>query len=147
LREKQIKRREQVVALQANVHRRASAKLDAIFKLLFAMVLLSLCLFLLQLDFGAVDIASGVAMRTVQLPTVLVIALALIIVISVLKLGLDDMSLALTADRREKAGDDFLKQHGSASAEVMHRFEDEWDFREFGVTSQDAPAVSTHERP
>ena len=76
----------------------------------------------------------------------IILILALIGAIPVLILGLNDMSLALTADRRERAGDDFLKQHGLASAEITHRFEDEWDFREFGVTSQDAPAVSTHQR-
>src|SRR5438093_2781068 len=63
LREKQIKRREQVVSLQGNVHRRASAKLDAIFKLLLAMILLSLCVVLLQLDSGGVNIGSGVPVR------------------------------------------------------------------------------------
>jgi len=135
-----------VVALQANVQRRASAKLDAIFKLLLAMVLLSMCLFLVQFYLFGVDIATGAPVRALRLPIVLSIALAFIAVIPLLKLGLDDMSLALTADRREGAGNDFIKQHGSASAEATHRFEDEWDFREFGVTSQDAPAVSTHAR-
>jgi hypothetical protein len=49
LREKQIKRRDQVITLQANVHRRTSAKLDAIFKLLLALVFLLMSIFVFQL--------------------------------------------------------------------------------------------------
>src|SRR5262245_24201950 len=49
LRSKQIKRRDQVIMLQANVHRRTSAKLDGVFKLLLATILLLMGLFAFQL--------------------------------------------------------------------------------------------------
>jgi hypothetical protein len=62
------------------------------------------------------------------------------------KLGLDDMALALAADRRERASYDFLKQHPPASAEERKHFEDDWDLREFGVNSQDVDPISIEER-
>jgi hypothetical protein len=127
LRDKQIKRREQVIALQLNVARRTSAKLDAIFKLLLAMVLLLLCLFLIQLSVNDFYVA-----------TLVIILLALLAAVAIGKLGLDDMSFAITADRREAALDDFLKQRGGGtSAPEVRQFEDEWDLRQFGVTSGD----------
>jgi hypothetical protein len=142
LREKQIKRRDQVITLQANVPRRASAKLDAIFKLLLAMVLILMCLFLLQLGSGGLQLKSVAAPSPeVPIPILLLVLFALLFALVALKFGLDDMSLAITADRREKAGDDFLIRHGSASADEMKRFEDEWDLRTFGVNSLNLPAL------
>jgi hypothetical protein len=142
LREKQIKRRDQVIMLQANVPRRTSAKLDAIFKLLLAMVLILMCLFLLQLSSGGLQLKSVAAPPPeVPIPILLLVLFALLFALVALKFGLDDMSLAITADRREKAGDDFLIRHGLASADEMKRFEDEWDLRTFGVNSQNLPAL------
>ena len=77
-----------------------------------------------------------------QLPTLLIILLGLIFAIALGKLGLDDMALAFAADRRERASDDFLKQHRPASAEERKHFEDDWDLREFGVNSQDVDPTS-----
>jgi hypothetical protein len=142
VREKQIERRDRVITLQANVSRRTSAKLDAIFKLLLAMVLILMCLFLLQLSSGGVQLKSVAAPPPeVPIPILLLVLLALLLALVALKFGLDDMSLAITADRREKAGDDFLIHHGLASADEMKRFEDEWDLRTFGVNSQSLPAL------
>jgi hypothetical protein len=70
--------------------------------------------------------------------TLVIILLALLAAIAIGKLGLDDMSLAITADRREAALDDFLKQRGGgASVAEVRQFEDKWDLRQFGVTSRD----------
>jgi hypothetical protein len=136
LREKQIKRRDQVITLQANVPRRTSAKLDAIFKLLFAMVLILMCLFLLQLSSGGPQLKSVAAPPPeVPIPILLLVLFALLFAVVALKFGLDDMSLAITA------GDDFLIRYGLASADEMKRFEDEWDLRTFGVNSQSLPAL------
>ena len=55
------------------------------------------------------------------------------------------MALALTDDRRERADDDFLNEHGSATAEEMKHFQDEWDWREFGLNSQDTDPISINE--
>jgi hypothetical protein len=137
--EKQIKRRETILTLQANIHRRTATKLDGIFKVLVAMSLLLLCLFLFQLTSGLLQ-----TLRWLDVPVLLVILLAVLVAIAVGKLGLDDMSLALTADKREHASDEFLKAHGQASAEEMKQFEDAWDLREFGVNSQNVPLVANH---
>lgn len=139
LRDKQIKRRERVIALQSNVARRTSAKLDAIFKLLLAMVLLLACLFLFQLDVSGLHIATtNKSFAATRIPILLVILPGLLGAIAIGKLGLDDMSFALTADRREAALDDFFKQRGrGAAAAEVRQFEDAWDLRQFGVTSED----------
>lgn len=139
LRDKQIKRREQVIALQSNVARRTSAKLDAIFKLLLTVVLLLACLFLFQFGVSGLHIATtDKSLAAPSIPILLVILLALLVAIAIGKLGLDDMSFALTADSREAAFDDFFKQRGGGAppAEVR-QFEDDWDLRQFGVTSKD----------
>jgi hypothetical protein len=136
-----------VLTLQANVSRRTGAKIDAIFKLLLAIVLLTLCVFSFQLGSGSLDIlAMSKPSTQLQIPVLLIVLLGVLAAIAVGKLGLDDMALALTADRRERAGDDFLKQHDSATAEEMKRFEDEWDLREFGVNSQDVGPTSINGR-
>jgi hypothetical protein len=147
LRKKQIQRRDEVLTLQANLSRRTGAKLDAIFKLLLATALLLLGFFLFQLGSGGFQITvSNKPSPVIQLPLLLIVLLAMLGAIVVGKLGLDDMTLALTADRRERAGDDFLKQHGSASPRELKQLEDEWDLREFGVNSEhvDLPAITEH---
>jgi hypothetical protein len=129
LREKQIKRRYQVIMLQENMARRTSTKLDAIFKVIFSLVLLLLSLFLLQIRLPNSD----------DLPaaTVLVVFLAVMASIVVLVLGLNDMSLAFMADRRERALEDFLNGRVSDSTDATRQFMDEWDLREFGIASKD----------
>ena len=140
LRDKQIKRRETILTLQANVHRRTAAKLDGIFKLLVAMSLLLLCLLLFQISSSILQTTTvGPPLRGLDAPVLLMILVTLLVALAIGKLGLDDMSLALTADKREHAGDEFLKAHGPASAEEMKQFEDGWDLREFGVNSQNVP--------
>jgi hypothetical protein len=70
------------------------------------------CVFLFQLGSGSFQIsATSTPSTQLQLPTLLIILLGLIFAIALSKLGLDDMALALAADRRERASDDFLKQH------------------------------------
>jgi hypothetical protein len=145
LRKKQIQRRDEVVTLQANLSRRTGAKLDAIFKLLLATSLLLLGLFLFQLGSGGFHTTeANKPSPVIQIPLLLTVLVAILAAIVVAKLGLDDMTLALTADRRERAGDDFLKQHGPASAQELEQIEDEWDLREFGVNSKhaDLPAIN-----
>ena len=147
VRKKQIQRRDQVLTLQADLSRRTGTKIDAIFKLLLAMVFLLLCLFLFQLGSGGLHASATSNPSTqLQIPTLLTVLLAVLGAIVVGKLGLDDMALALAADRRERAGYDFLKQHGSATAQETKHFEDEWDLREFGVNSQDVDPTSIEER-
>jgi hypothetical protein len=100
------------------IFRRTGAKLDAIFKLLLALVLMVVCVFLFQLGSGSLQIsATSTPSTQLQLPTLLIFLLGLIFAITAGKLGLDDMALALAADRRERASDDLLKQHRSPSAE------------------------------
>jgi hypothetical protein len=147
VRKKQIHRRDQVLILQANLSRRTGAKLDVIFKLLLVLVSIVVCVFLFQLGSGSLQIsAPSTPSMQLQLPTLLIILLGLIFAIALGKLGLDDMALALAADRRERASDDFLKQHRPASAEERKHFEDDWDLREFGVNSQDVDPTSIEER-
>lgn len=137
VREKQIKRRKAVLTLQGNIHRRTATKLDRIFKVLAAMTLLLLCLFLFQLTSGfSQSDVGGWSLRWLSASASLVILLAVIVAVVVLKLGLDDMSLALTADKRERASDEFLKTHEPESVVKMKQFEDTWDLGEFGVNSQ-----------
>ena len=103
--------------------------------------------FLFQLGSGSLQIsATSTPSTQLQLPTLLIILLGLIFAIALGKLGLDDMALALAADRRERASDDFLKQHRPASAEERKHFEDDLDLREFGVNSQDVDPTSFEER-
>lgn len=138
LREKQIRRRDTILTLQANVQRRTGAKLDAIFKLLAAMTLLVLSLLLFQLGFGGFPMsATGAPLHELPVPLLLFVLLTLLVATVLVRLGLDDMSLALTADKREQAGDEFLKQHRPASSEEKLQFEDGWDKNEFGVNSRD----------
>ena len=147
LRKKQIQRRDKVLTLQANLSRRTGAKLDAIFKLLLATALLSMGFFLFQLGSGGFHItAANKPSPVIQVPLLLIVLLAMLGATVVGKLGLDDMTLALTADRRERAGDDFLKQRGPASAQELKQVEDEWDLREFGVNAEhaDLPAINEH---
>jgi hypothetical protein len=126
-----------VLTLQADLSRRTGAKLDAIFKLLLALILIVVCVFLSLFGSGSLyTSATNTPSRKLQLLTSLIAFLGVIFAIAVGKLGLDDMALALTADRRERAGDDFLKQNDPATAEEMKHFQDEWDLREFGVNSQ-----------
>ena len=152
VRKKQILRREQALKLQTNLSRRTGAKLDAIFKLLFAMVLMVLSVgsvFLFQLRLGSLHTSATSTPSTqlqLPIPILLIILLGVILAIAVGILGLNDMALALTADRRERAGDEFLKHHGPATVEEMKHFEDEWDLREFGVNSQDVDPTSINER-
>jgi hypothetical protein len=88
------------------------------------------------------DLGHEHAFNATSTPTLLIILLGLIFAIALGKLGLDDMALAFAADRRERASDDFLKQHRPASAEERKHFEDDWDLREFGVNSQDVDPTS-----
>jgi hypothetical protein len=141
LREKQIKRRDQVITLQANVHRRASVKLDAIFKLLLAIILLLLGIFIFQFS-----IAQTISPLTSEVGKLLVILLVLLIGMLIGKLGLDDMSLALTADQRERDGEHFRAQHGSASPDEVKEFEDGWDLQAFGVNSKSTPSEAHAQR-
>ena len=62
------------------------------------------------------------------------------------KLGLEDWGLALTADRRERARHDFLAQRGPASPDEIRQFEDEWALKAFGVNSQNAPSLPRNNR-
>jgi hypothetical protein len=147
VRKKQIQRRDQVLTLQVDLFRRTGAKLDAIFKLLLAIVLLTLCVFSFQFGSGSLDIlAMSKPSTQLQIPVLLIVLVGVFAAIAVGKLGLDDMALALTADRRERASDDFVKQHDSATTEEMKRFEDEWDLRQFGVNSHDVDPTSINER-
>jgi hypothetical protein len=149
LRKKQIQRRDKIVALQENVSRRTGVKLDGIFKVLLATLLQLLALFFFLLGFGGFHIMEAVKPSPViQFPSILLILLAILASIVVVKLGMDDMTLALTADRREQAVDDFLKQHDPVSTLELKRVEDEWDLREFGVNSEhvNLPAISERER-
>lgn len=76
VRKKQIQRRDQVLILQANLSRRTGAKLDAIFKLLLALVLMVVCVFLFQLGSGSLQIsAPSTPSMQLQLPTLLIILL------------------------------------------------------------------------
>lgn len=137
LRDRQQKRRDRVIMLEQNIHRRTSTKIDVLFQLLLAMVLLLTCLFLFQLNFGALHESSIPSPSpTLEVPTFILIAMVLIIVMVLIKTGLDAMSLALTADRRERAREDFTAQHELASADEIRQFEDEWDLKTFGVNSQ-----------
>jgi hypothetical protein len=147
LREKQKKRRNQVITLEENIHRRTSTKLDAVFKLLYAMVFILGCLFLFQVTFGALHSSSitGPSPKF-EIPTFIIILLALLFATVVFRLGLDDMSLAVTADRRERARHDFLAQHGPASIDAIKQFEDEWDLKAFGVNSQNDPSQPSNNR-
>jgi hypothetical protein len=148
LRKKQIQRRDKVVILQANLSRRTGAKLDAIFKLLLATSLLLLGLFLFQLGSGEFHITeTNKPAPAIQVSLFLTVLLTTLVAIVVGKLGLDDMTLALTADRRERAGDDFLKQHGPASEQELEQIEDEWDLHEFGVNSKHADLPAINEVP
>ena len=105
--------------------------------MLAAMTLLLLCLFLFQITSGfSQSDVGGWSLRWLSAPASFVILLAVIVAVVVLKLGLDDMSLALTADKRECASDEFLKTHEPESAVEMKQFEDTWDLDEFGVNSQ-----------
>jgi hypothetical protein len=106
------------------------------------MLLLVLCIFVFQLVFSG----ETTTLTPVRLPSLIIIALAMVFAIIVLKLGLNDMTLALTADRRERAGDNFLKRHGPATAEEIKHFADEWDLRQFGVNSQDVDSNSMNDR-
>jgi hypothetical protein len=138
LREKQRKRRAQVIRLEENIHRRISTKLDAVFKLLVAMVALLGCLFLFQLTFGPQRTSAIPGLwpsPNVEIPTFLIIMMTLLFILFLLKSGSNDMSLAFTADRRERARNDFLAEHGPTSD--IRQFEDEWDLKTFGVKSQD----------
>ena len=147
LREKQKKRRDQVITLEENIHRRTSTKLDALFKLLFAMVLLLAGLFLFQVTFGALHASSIPGPSpTVEIPAFLVILLVMLVVMALVKLGLEDWGLALTADRRERARHDFLAQRGPASPDEIRQFEDEWALKAFGVNSQNAPSLPRNNR-
>ena len=104
VRKKQIQRRDQVLIFQANLSRRTGAKLNAIFKLLLALVLMVVCIFIFQLGLGSLQIsATSTPSTQLQLPTLVIILLGLIFAIALAKLGLDDMALALVADRRERA--------------------------------------------
>lgn len=143
LREKQIKRRETILTLQANVHRRTAAKIDGIFKLLLATSLLLLCVLLFQISSGTLQTTTVERpLRGLDVPVLLMILLALLAALAIGKLGLDDMSLALTADKREHARDEFVKAHGPASAEEIKQFEDGWDLHEFGVNSKNVPLLA-----
>ena len=150
LRKKQIQRRDKVLTLQANLSRRTGAKLDAIFKLLLGAVLLLLGFSMFQLSSGGFHITAANKLspliQLLSLLSLLLVLLAMLGALVVFKLGLDDMALALTADRRERAGDDFRKQHGPASAQELKQVEDDWDLREFGVNSEhaDLPAIIEH---
>ena len=131
LRNKQIKRREQVIALQSNVNRRLSAKLDAIFNLLGGMTFLLLCLLILFLTM------SDKLLEAHSISILPMVLLVLLVVAALLKSGADAMSLALTADRREAALNGFCKLHGNgAPTDEARQFEDNWDLREFGVNSK-----------
>jgi hypothetical protein len=111
------------------IFRRTGAKLDAIFKLLLALVLMVVCVFLFQLGSGSLQIsATSTPSTQLQLPTLLIFLLGLIFATTAGKLGLDDMALALAADRRERASDDLLKQHPAPSAEETKHFEGRLDF-------------------
>ena len=147
LRENQKKRRDQVIALKANIHRRTSTKLDALFKLLLAMVLLLACLFLFQINFSALhtSLIPGPSL-VFEIPTFLIIVLVLLFTMALIKMGLDDMSLALTADRRERARHDFLAQCGPDSSDEIRQFEDEWDLKAFGVNSQNDSSLPRNNR-
>jgi hypothetical protein len=145
LRERQIKRREQVITLQANVHRRTSAKLDGIFKLLFSTGLVLLCVFLLQLSF---DLEKTTGRSTPHFGVSILLFIMLVVGIAIVlgKLGLDDMSLALTADRRERAGDEFIMRRGRVPTDELRQFEDEWDLKTFGVDSQASSSLPDSNR-
>jgi ABC-type multidrug transport system fused ATPase/permease subunit len=127
LREKQIKRR-QVIMLQENLARRTSAKIDAIIMLMLSLVLLLLGLFLLQLTTPTGD--------SLRIATVLGVFLAAIMAILILVSGLNNISVAHMADRRERALDDFLSGSGSDPTDNARQFLDGWDLREFGVALQ-----------
>jgi hypothetical protein len=128
LREKQIKLRAAVVDLHANIHRRASAKLDAILLLLAAVVMMVVCIGLFQL---ATLLGQG-ARLLIALITVAGTSVGLAFV----KVGMERFEPAVKAERRERAVENFVKGSGPASEEQLVRFEDEWDLREFGVTSK-----------
>jgi hypothetical protein len=132
LREKQIKRRHQVIMLQENMIRRTSTKLDAIF-----MVILSLLLLLLGLFIVVLSSVQSVPTNKSSLVSALCVLLTVIGSIVSMVSGLKAMSLALMADRRERAIDDFQHGRGSDSTDAARQFLDEWDLHEFGVASQD----------
>jgi hypothetical protein len=70
------------------IFRRTGAKLDAIFKLLLALVLMVVCVFLFQLGSGSLQIsATSTPSTQVQLPTLLIFLLGLIFAITAGKLG------------------------------------------------------------
>ena len=92
------------------------------------MIFLLLCLLLFQLN---------------PQPLRFIVFLPLLAAIAVGKLGLDDMSLALTADKREQARDDFFaKEGGPDSPEEIEQFYDAWDLKEFGVNSRNVPSLT-----
>ena len=149
IRKKQIQRRDKVITLQADVSRRTGVKLDGIFKLLLATWMQLLALFFFLLGFGGFHITEAIKPSPlIQFPSSLLLLLAVLLATVVAKLGLNDMTLARTADRRERAVDDFLEQHEPVFGLELKRIEDEWDLREFGVNSahDNLPAISEHER-
>lgn len=138
VRQKQIRRRDQVITLQCNPHQRTSLKLDAVLKLLLATVLLLLSTLLFQLVVLNPHISNSLPlMPLVTVPVLFVIFGSLVFALAAIKLGLDDMSLALIADKREQASDRFLRKHGSVTTDEMTNFEDDWDLKQFGVNSND----------
>ena len=137
LRNKQIKRREKIITLQLNIARRTSTKLDAIFSPLLATGLLLTGIFLLQF------VTTGdKSLKEPSTPILLIILFVLLAIMTIGKSAIDNMSLALTADRREAALHDFVKQRGNdALPDEVRQLEDEWDLRESGVTSKDLKDV------
>ena len=123
------------------------AKLDAIFKLLLALVLMVVCVFLFQLGSGSLQIsAPSTPSMQLQLPTLLIILLGRSL--PSLSVSWDWMIWRLHSQPTAANVQAMIFSSNTlpASAEERKHFEDDWDLREFGVNSQDVDPISIEER-
>ena len=139
-RQKQIEELDTVILLCRNIHKRTHAKLDAVFSLLgLALCFGGVCLLWLY------PIPTGSTVMTILKLSLQILPVPVLLVIFALfNLVLRKMSLTAEADKREDAIIRFLRTGGPVTQDEMAEFEEEYDFKRFGVTEKDITPASRY---